>query len=48
MAEIERLKSDEKMYKSFRNLKISVQKALGRYFDDVKDIEGSVISEADI
>ena len=45
MAEIERLKSDEKIYKSFGNLKISV---LGRYFDDVKDIEGSVISEVDV
>jgi len=48
IAEIERLKSDKKMYKSFGNLKISVEKALGRYFDDVKDIEGSVISEADV
>ena len=48
MAEIERLKSDEKMYKSFGNLKISVEKALGRYFDDVKDIEVSMTSEADV
>jgi len=35
MAKIERLKLDKKMYKSFSNLKISVEKALGRYFDDV-------------
>jgi hypothetical protein len=47
MAEIERMKSDEK-YKSFGNLKISIEKALGLYFDEVKDIEGSVASEADI
>jgi hypothetical protein len=48
MAEIERLKLDEKMCKSFGNLKISIEKALRRYFDEVKDIEGSVASEADI
>jgi hypothetical protein len=48
MAEIKRLKFDKKMYKSFRNLKISVEKALGRYFDDVKDIEGSVTSKVDV
>lgn len=48
MAEIERLKSDEKMYKSFGNLRISVEKALARCFDEVKDIEGSVTSEVDV
>lgn len=48
MAEMERLKSDEMMYRSFGNLKISVEKALRRCFDDVKDIEGSVTSEADV
>jgi len=48
MAEMERLKSDERMYKSFGNLKISVEKALERYYDDVRDIEGSVTSDADI
>jgi len=48
MAEIERLKSDERMYKSFGNLKISVENALGRYYDDVRDIEGSVTSDADV
>lgn len=48
MAEIERLKSDEKMYKSFGNLRISIEKALGRSFDEVKNIEGSLTSEADI
>jgi len=44
----ERLKSDERMYKSFSNLKISVEKALGRYYDDVRDIEGSVTSDTDV
>jgi hypothetical protein len=48
MAEIERLKSDKKMYKSFGNLKISIEKALGRCFDNVKEIEGLVTSEADV
>jgi hypothetical protein len=48
MAEIERLKSDEMMYKSFSNLKIPVEKALGECFNDVKEIEGSVTSEADV
>jgi hypothetical protein len=48
MAEMERLKSHEMMYRSFGNLKISVEKALGRFFDDVKNVEESVTSEADI
>jgi hypothetical protein len=39
---------DEKMYKSFGNLKISIEKGLRRYFDEVKDIEGLVASEVDI
>ena len=44
----ERWKLDEKMYKSFSNLKISVEKALARCFDEVKDIEGLVTSEVDV
>jgi hypothetical protein len=48
MAEIKKLKLNEKMYKSFGNLKISVEKALGRCFNDVKEIEESVTSEADV
>ena len=38
MAELEKLKSDEKMYKSFGNLKISIEKALEGSYNDVKDI----------
>jgi hypothetical protein len=48
MAEMERLKSDEMMYRSFGNLKISVEKALERFFDSVKNVEELVTSEADI
>ena len=32
----------------FRELEDFGRQALGRYFDDVKDIEGSVTSEADV
>ena len=39
MAELEKLKSDEKMYKSFGNLKISTEKALEGGYNNVKDID---------
>jgi chaperonin cofactor prefoldin len=48
MAELEKLKSDEKMYKSFGNLKISIEKALEGSYNDVKDIEGSATSETGV
>ena len=49
MAELEKLKSDEKMYKkSFGNLKISIEKALEGSYNDVKDIKGSATSETGV
>jgi hypothetical protein len=45
MAECEKLKADEKMYKSFANLKFLTEKALAKFYDEVNDIERSVTSE---
>ena len=42
MAELERMKSDEKMYKAFANLQASTEKALGLTYRSVNCIEKSL------
>jgi hypothetical protein len=44
MAEFEKLKSDEKLYKSFANLKSSLEKVLESSYNAVNNIEKSLES----
>jgi len=44
MAEFEKLKADEKLYKSFANLKGSIEKVLESSFNTVNNIEKSLES----
>ena len=44
MVEFEKLKLDEKLYKSFANLKASIEKVMESSFNAVKDIEKSLES----
>ena len=42
MAELERLKSDKKMYKAFKNLETSMEDTLQKTLQTVKEIEESL------
>ena len=39
MAEVERLKADEKLHKVFANIQISTQQALERAYNSIREIE---------
>ena len=39
MAEVERLKADEKLHKGFANFKISTEEALERAYISIREIE---------
>ena len=39
MAEVERMKVDEKMYKAFTNAQISSQQALERAYNSIRELE---------
>jgi hypothetical protein len=39
MAEVERLKADEKLHKAFANVQISTQQALERAYNSIREIE---------
>ena len=41
MAELEKLKADERMYKAFATPESSAQKALARAYKSVRDLEGT-------
>ena len=44
MAELERLKSDEKMYKAFKNLDTSMEETLQKKLQTIKEIEESPVT----
>lgn len=39
MAELERMKSDEKMHKAFANIQLSTQQALERAYNLIREVE---------
>lgn len=41
MAELEKLKADERMYKAFATQESTAQKALARAYKSVRDLEGT-------
>jgi hypothetical protein len=41
MAEMERLKADEKSFKAFSTLRVTTKDALEKAYDAVKNIDGS-------
>jgi hypothetical protein len=48
MAEMERLKADEKTYKAFATLEATTKKALEKAFNEVKEMEEAFSSDMDI
>ena len=47
MAKLERLKSDEKMYKAFKNLDTSTEDTLQKKLQTIKEIEESPVTSSE-
>ena len=47
MAKLERLKSDEKMYKAFKNLDTSTEDILQKTLQTIKEIEESPVASSE-